>query len=170
MSELHHRTRDIAPLPELTKIKNPVTGELRVNLPVHEVYQYLSDFELKKSWNKKIKDIRWEKDKINRAGTKHLCIMEHGSMKIETFRPDGEGHKMVYGEKTSSIPLVKEVATYYYLDSDSDTTNIKIELHYIPGVFPGRFLKSYIRKRMERAVNDFINSFPAQDHPEITGT
>ncbi len=170
MSELHHRTRDIAPLPELPKIKNPVTGELRVNLPVHEVYQYLSDFELKKSWNKKIKDIRWEKDKINRAGTKHLCIMEHGSMKIETFRPDGEGHKMVYGEKTSSIPLVKEVATYYYLDSDSDTTNIKIELHYIPGVFPGRFLKSYIRKRMERAVNDFINSFPAQDHPEITGT
>jgi hypothetical protein len=159
-AKLHSRIKDIGPLPPSARTKNPVIGKLKVNMPVQEVYQYLSDFELKKVWDKKILDIRYEKDRINRTGTKHVCILQHGTMKIETVRPDPGAHNIVYGEKTSSMPFIREMASYYFLDSDGTTTDIKIEIHYVLIPIIGKLMKPFIKRKMERMVRDFITSFP----------
>ncbi len=160
LSKLHNQIKDPDPLPDSLRMRNPVFGELTVHMSVLEAYQYLSDFELKKVWDKNIKDIRYDKEKINRAGTKHVCVLEHGAMKMETVRPTLKGEKLVFGEKTSSFPLVKEMVSYYILSSNGTFTNIRMEIHYVLASFFGKLFEPIIRNRMEKMKQHFLTSFP----------
>jgi len=160
LSKLHNQVKDPGPLPDSIRMNNPIFGELTVDMSVQEAYQYLSDFEQKKKCDKNIKDIRYDKNKINRAGTKHICVLEYGTMKIETVRPALKEKELVYGERTSSFPLVKDMVTYYILNSDGALTNIRMEIHYVLTPFFGKLFEPIIRNRMRKIKQHFLTSFP----------
>ena len=43
--------------------------------------------------------IQYDKDRVNRVGTKHLCVVDDELISFETTSADFGADKLVYGEK-----------------------------------------------------------------------
>jgi hypothetical protein len=141
------------------KIKNPVVKEGYINKPVNDVYEVVTNFEYRLKWNKRIKDINYGKNKVNRVGTKHRCVIGSQNINIETVSNDFGENMLVYGERivrarVLKIPLVKEFIIYYILSEEGKGTNIKLEVHYLHYKFFCVFLtplfKHLMRKNIEK--------------------
>jgi hypothetical protein len=144
-------------LPE--KMKNPVFKEQVFDIPLMQAYEYLSDFELKRLWNEDVKDFRYERGKVNRIGTKHICVFEKGQAEFESVTNDfGEGN-LVYGEKLLKFPLAREFSFYYILSPIGEKTKIRLEVHYKPLPVIGWLLKPVINMNIKKLIGKFSISF-----------
>ena len=144
-------------LPE--KMKNPIANEYVFDLSVYDAYEYLSNFEFKKKWNEGITDFKYDKGKVNRIGTKHICVFDKGTAEFESVTNDfGEG-KLVYGEKLMKFPLGKDFIFYYILTEQEEKTKIRTEIHYKPLPLIGWLVKPIITLNFKKINQNFINSF-----------
>jgi hypothetical protein len=159
LNDLHKAVIDPPPIKLQEKTNNPVVIEQTFDLPLMQAYEYLSDFELKKMWNKGVKEYKYDKGKINRLGTKHICVFEKGIAQFESVTNDfGEGN-LVYGEKLLNFPLAKNLTVYFILTADKNRTHIRVETHYKPLPIIGWIFKPLINMNINRINQNFINSF-----------
>ena len=144
-------------LPE--KMKDPIVHEHTFDLSLMEAYEYLSNFDLKKQWNEGITDFKYDKGKVNRVGTKHICVFEKGTAEFESVTNDfGEGN-LVYGEKLKNFPLARDITFYFILSPVEDKTKIRTEIHYKPFPLVGWLLKPVILLNVKKINQIFIKSF-----------
>ncbi|NER13270.1 DUF2652 domain-containing protein [Leptobacterium flavescens] len=137
----------VAPIPEdIPKHKIYDVTEI-VNVPVLDLYEVISNFDYRLLWNKEIDYIEYEKNKVNRAGTKHQCLVS-----IETVtKKAGEG-QLVYGENTKDIPLMKEMSIFYILEeTEKGKTKLNIEV-FADFKILGFLLKPFIVKKLQKRV------------------
>jgi hypothetical protein len=140
-------------------MKNPISVEQVFDLSLMESYEYLSNFELKKIWNDDVSDFKYEKGKLNRMGTRHICVFEKGAAEFETVKNDFGDGNLVYGEKLLNFPLAKDFAIYFILTPDQDRTKIRLETHYKPLPVIGWLFKPIINMNIKKINQKFINSF-----------
>lgn len=141
------------------KVKKPVVEEHVFDLSLMEAYEYLSNFDLKKKWNKNVSEFKYEKGKINRIGTKHICVFERGKAEFESVTNNfGEGN-LVYGEKLLKFPLAKDFIIYFILSPQEHKTKIRTEFHYTPFPIFGWILKPIINLNIKKINRNFIHSF-----------
>ena len=159
LSDWHQFISDPPAAEKGKKSSNPIVSEHTFEIPIMDAYAYLSDFELKKIWNDEIDEFRYEEGKVNRVGTKHICVFDKGTAEFETVTSDfGEG-KIVYGEKLLTFPLAKDFTFYFILTPDRDKTKIRMEIHYqVLPVF-GWIFKPIIKMNIKKIYQKFITSF-----------
>ncbi len=168
LKDLYSEVNDPPPVKLPEKMKDPVVAEHVFDLPLMEVYEYLSDFELKQIWNEGVTEFKYEKGKINRIGTKHICVFEKGKAQFESVTNDFGRGNLVYGEKLLNFPLAKDLAVYFILTPINDRTNIRIETHYKPLPVFGWIFKPFINMNIKKINQNFINSFSKLKRKEIT--
>lgn len=145
------------PIPIGAKIDNPLVREMFIAKPVEEVFELVSNFDYRLSWNDGVDELKYDKDRINRMGTTHSCVVNSRLIDFETISTDFGDNKLVYGERTDSIPLFKEVTQYYILESDNDGTKLRIEMHPKPPggiawlVYP--FVRGFFGRQLQKALN-----------------
>lgn len=159
LGELHREVIDPPPFMLPDKMKNPITVEHVFDLSLMESYEYLSNFELKKTWNDGVSDFKYEKGKLNRMGTRHICVFEKGTAEFETVKNDFGDGNLVYGEKLLNFPLAKDFAVYFILTPVQDRTKIRLETHYSPLPMIGWLFKPIINMNIKKINQKFINSF-----------
>ena len=62
-------------------------------IPVHpqSLFELVSNLEYRKKWTHGIKKFIYKKDRVNRAGTSHVCVLNTGTVKVDSFnRKKGE--------------------------------------------------------------------------------
>jgi hypothetical protein len=159
LTDLHKEVPDPPPLQLPKKMQSPICNEHLFNIGPMEAYEYLSNFELKKRWNKDVSKFEYEHNKVNRVGTKHTCLFERGSADFVSTKNDfGEGN-LVYGETLLNFPLTKELTTYFILSPVEDKTKIRIETHYQPVPLVGWLMRPFIKMLMNKVNRKFIESF-----------
>lgn len=141
------------------KMKNPITHEHIFDLSPSEAYEYLSNFELKLKWNTGINEFKYEKGKVNRIGTKHICVFERGKAEFESVTNDFGDENLVYGEKLLKFPLANDFTFYFILKPFEDKTKIRTEIHYRPFPVVGWLLKPIIGMNIKKINQNFIKSF-----------
>ena len=147
------------PVVRQAKMKNPLVKEQVFDLPIMDAYAYLSDFELKKTWNDDIKEFRYEKGKVTRVGTKHVCVFDSGTANIESVTNDfGEG-KLVYGERILKFPLARDFTIYFILTPQGEKSLIRIEAHYQPLPIIGWILQPIIGMNIKKVYQKLTISF-----------
>ena len=159
LSSLHDQVSDPQPVRLPAKMKNPIIEEHVFDLPLMEAYEYLANFDLKQKWNKDVREFKYEKDKINRIGTKHICVFEKGKAEFESVTNDFENGNIVYGEKLLKFPLANDFTFYFILSPREEKTNIRVEIHYKPFPVIGWLLKPIINMNIKRINRNFIDSF-----------
>ena len=159
LSNLWDQVPDPPPVILPAKMKNPVVEEHVVNLSLMEAYEYLSNFDLKKKWNKNVSEFKYEEGKINRIGTKHICVFERGKAQFESVTNDFGSAKLVYGEKMLKFPLANDFTFYFILSPVEEKTKIRIEIHYKPFPIIGWLLKPIINMNIKKINRNFITSF-----------
>ena len=159
LAGLYSEVPDPPPIKYPSKMKNPITFEHVFDLSMLEAYEYLSNFELKQKWNRGISEFKYERGKVNRVGTKHICVFDKGAAEIESVTNDfGEGN-LVYGEKPVKFPLAKDFTIYFILSDADGKTRIRTEIHYRPLKLIGWLFKPLISLNVKKINQNFINSF-----------
>lgn len=123
--------------------------EKDIAAPINVIYELISNFKYRKSWDKSLTRIQFDVAKVNRVSTKHNCII--GNRKI-AFETSGHLHfkaDEVYAEKTSDIPMTSSYHYYILLDSLNDKqTRVKV-LNFVEMDWLGRIFKNKVSNRIK---------------------
>lgn len=140
--------------PKLTS--NPVVREIYIDRPIYQVFEVVTNLDLRLTWNKGVKELEYEEGKINRSGTKHRCLFDSGFADFETITNDYGEEKLVYGERLNSIPIAKEVSTYYILNQEGSGTRVRLEIHIVPLPFIGWLFSFFLKMRVTKTFETLI--------------
>jgi hypothetical protein len=145
------------------KIKNPIFIEGFIKRTVDVVFEVVTNFEYRLKWNKDIDKIIYDKEKVNRIGTKHRCVIGSQNLDIETVGNNFGDDKLVFGERIVkarmySIPVVKEFTVYYIISKDRGGTNLRIEVHFISFRILCIFITPLFKSFMKKNINKLFNS------------
>jgi hypothetical protein len=119
---------------------NPVIFSGLIKRPIDEVYEKLINLDHRHKWQAGINDLIYEKNRVNRVGTKHICIYNSNQIEFETVRRKGENRTMIYGEKMQHVFFNRAINIYYTLENRNNETWIKIEIHFEPKPMWGQLL------------------------------
>jgi hypothetical protein len=146
--------RDLLPEPAsprvFPKMKRPIEYQVDIDRPAAEVFELVSNLDLRLMWNRGVNDIRYEKNRMNRVGTKHLCVIGGNLIEFETITDDFGKDRRVYGEHIPNNPLVDDFACYYIVTEEGGGSRVSFELHYRPKPFPRNFLAPLLRRRFAK--------------------
>ena len=159
LEELLKEVPDPIPVSLPEKMKDPIISEHVFDLPLLQAYEYLSNFELKEKWSDGVTEFQYEQGKVNRVGTKHICVFEKGSAEFESVTNDFGADKLVYGERIVKFPLAREITFYFILSDEGAKTRIRTEVHFKPPPIIGWILRPIILMNIKKINQNFINSF-----------
>lgn len=113
------------------KIKDPIRYSHHLNHNVGTVFEAISNYEYRAAPHEKIKEIQWDDTKVNRVGTRHLCVFHKGNpSEQETVLGDFGPDKLVMGERmVKPPPFCKDVITYTILEEKDGGTDVTVEFH-----------------------------------------
>jgi hypothetical protein len=158
LTYLNSEVEDPPPAPKGKRIKNPLRFETTIYRKAHEVYEIISNLDYRLSWNKGIEELHYEQNRVNRAGTRHVCLIGDQNIEFETVRSDfGEG-KLVYGETLLRFSLARDLSVYFILEPVKDHTKLVLEVHFRSLPVLGWLLLPLLRRRF-RSV--FAENLPA---------
>lgn len=149
-------------LEESLKVNTPIRLKTQINLSIQETYELLSNFEYRLAWNENVNELKYEKNQINRVGTRHHCVVDKNLIAFETVTADFGSQRIVYGEKIiSKIPGIKKLVNYFILESNEKGTKLCIELHYkiIPVI--GHLILPILKRKMKQNLQKALYSFKA---------
>ena len=156
LSGLKKNIDRVEPMHIIPHDSEPITFEGVIEQSFDIVFEVISNLEFRMLWNKDIRELKYDKNKINRAGMKHVCVFSGSRVEIETVRKDSGDNKLIYGEKINDAPIVKEITFYYILENLMDTTKVKIEIYLNPSSFLGKVLMPFAKINAKKiAANNF---------------
>ncbi len=138
-------------IPRIKKTSDPISFEGMIEQSVDVVYEVISNLDYRLQWSEGINELKYDKDRVNRIGTKHVCVFNSGTAEFETIRSDFDKDTVVYGEKINNFPLAKDLSLYYILSKSDEECKIRIEIHYNPNLI-GKIARPFIRRRLNKTA------------------
>ncbi|MCP5047943.1 MAG: DUF2652 domain-containing protein [bacterium] len=138
------------------KAPPPVVKEAFIQRPMDQLYEIVSDLEIRAKWVKGVDRIDHDKGKKNHIGAKHVCVIDSRELKFETVVTDNDKNRRIYGERLVNAPLLKEMIIYYIFESSGTGTNLRIEYHFFPLPLFGWLLKPLLRKGIAKNIGKTI--------------
>lgn len=158
-SDLNHLLDEVPPIPELkknAKAPKPVVVEGFIDANPADVYELISNLNLRELWNKKVDRLEYDKDRVNRIGEKHLCVVDGKNIEFETVSNDFGEDTWVYGEVTKDVPIAKTMTNYFILKKVEEKTLLRIETHFKPLPIIGFLLAPMMRKAILKEFGQTI--------------
>lgn len=157
LQPLHQWVEDPPPPPLQKKVKNPITDRIFIKIPVETVFEKLTNFNYRLEWNKGVEKLEYEKNRVNRIGTRHRCVI--GRNQILNFETTsnhfGEG-KMVYGENILDLPAAKQAAFYYILATQNGGTMVSAEIHIHPKPVIGWIMLPVLKSKFRKNIRTLL--------------
>lgn len=159
LEELKSQIPDEKPAPH-----NPPKTKLfeisdTIEHPILDLYEIISNFEIRTLWTKGVDRLEYDKNRINRHGDKHNCLLSDGSkLQPETIKIATKPNELVYGEQTSDIPMLKRFAIYQNLKEQSATaTKLTTEI-YVDFKPIGYLMRPLITSKFQKGIKQNIES------------
>jgi hypothetical protein len=121
------------------------------------IYKVLSDLSYRHLWDKDAKRIEYDSNKINRSGFEHNCVLNTGSLKLQTLgerKPD----TYVFGERTTDMMFTKEFMYLINLDKvDEKTTSLTLSF-FITWTKIGHMMKNTMLTKVKKIWNQKLET------------
>ncbi|WP_353777121.1 DUF2652 domain-containing protein [Winogradskyella sp. 3972H.M.0a.05] len=157
LDSLKLKLPEVPPIPDDVP-KHKVFDQTEViELPILDLYEVISNFDYRLLWTKGIDRLEYEKNKVNRAGQKHKCLINKNQEVLQTtVKKKVEKNQMVYGESTQEIPFTKRVNIYYVLE-ELDNGKTKINIEIFADLKPiGFIMKPFMKKNFRKVISENI--------------
>jgi hypothetical protein len=158
LKALKEHAHKIEPIQLIPQDSNPIVLEGVIHKPVDYVFEILSNLDYRLQWSKGIKELVYDKNRVNRAGTKHICIFSGSQVEIETLKKDAGNNKIVYGERVVDAPIINDISFYYILESIENFTKVKIEIFLHSDSFIQKMLLPFIKMNTKNFSRKSFNS------------
>ncbi|MEM6718226.1 MAG: DUF2652 domain-containing protein [Bacteroidota bacterium] len=151
---------EIPLIPENVPKHNLYSEEASINMPILELYEIISNFDYRLLWSKGIDKVEYEKNRVNRVGDKHKCLIDKKEIHPTTVTKKVAKNQLVYGESTTEIPFTKKLNIYYVLTPENDQkTRLRIEVFvdFKPfGIVLKRLMKKNFKKVIPKNIKELI--------------
>ncbi|MEM1136237.1 MAG: DUF2652 domain-containing protein [Bacteroidota bacterium] len=159
-SSLNILKRNLSPITSLNnlkKINKPIVVSSSLPCKYDEVFESIANLDRRAKWQKSVDALKYDRKAMNRVGSSHICVIGNNEIEIETLSKESDKNKIVFGEKTKYIPLVREMSTYYIIESQSENqSKIYIEVHYVPHPIIGKLIFPIFRKIMKKNLDTLL--------------
>jgi Protein of unknown function (DUF2652) len=129
-----------------------------VNQTPQDLFEFVSNLENRFKFNKGPEKIEYQKDRVNRVGTKHICVVNNKDVEFETVTKDFGKNKLVYGELTHDFPIIKDMVTYFVIEPEGENSKLTIEGHPQNPSFFSKIalfvLNGFIAKTIKKMIVD----------------
>lgn len=93
------------------------------------IYTILSDLSFRHLWDKDAKRIEYDKYKINRTGFEHNCVLDTGTLKLQTLG-ERKADTYIFGERTTNMIFTNEFMYLINLTKqDDNSTSLNLSLY-----------------------------------------
>lgn len=156
LSDYKKELPEVSLIPYNVPKHNLYSEEATINMPILELYEIISNFDYRLLWSKGIDKVEYEKNRVNRVGDKHKCLIDKNVLNPTTVTKKVEKNQLVYGESTTELPFTKKLNIYYVLTPESDQkTRLRIEVFVDFKPF-GILLKRLMKKNFQKVIPENI--------------
>jgi hypothetical protein len=135
---------------------------ITINIPVppNSLFELVSNLDYRMHWTNGINQLKYKKDRINRAGTQHVCVLDTGSINIESFADRSIKDKLVLGEKTLDPPFADSLSTIYTVtkDESGEGSNLTLESSIEGKGFLHKITKPFFLMKFKKVLNKTVHS------------
>ena len=146
-----------APSPIFERINNPVRIDGLIDMSIIQMYELISNLDLRLKWNAGIDKLNYMKDRVNRVGTRHQCVVQGDLIDFETIVADFGENTLVYGEQVDNNPLVDRFALFWIMTEHDDQTHLAMEMHYHLKPFPLNMIGFFFRWNAARQMKGIFS-------------
>lgn len=156
LNELKKNVDQVVPIQIIPQDSDPLTFKGVIEQSSDIVFEVISNLDYRLFWNKGIKELYYDRNKINRAGMKHVCVFSGSQVEIETLKSDNREGELIYGERINDAPLVKDIATYFILEKQNGSTVVKVRIYFNPPSFLGRLLLPIVKMNVKKVFRNSL--------------
>ena len=168
LAPLRENLPELPPVAPLTRTQHPLVEQTKIQRPVDDVYNIISNLDLRHLWNEGVDDFLYDKDRVNRIGTKHYCVINNRQLELETVGDTTNENRQVYGEISPHFPLMKKITNYFILEPDQEETQITAEIHLEPIPFVGWLVKPLAKRLLKKGLAKTIQNIKRiAEHKEL---
>lgn len=128
-----------------------------IKIPANDLYEVISNFDYRLLWVKGVDKMEYDKNKVNRIGEKHKCLINKNTNVLQTtVSKTVKSNQLVYGESTTNVPFTKRMNNYFILEEtiNGDTRlNIQVYADFRPF---GIIMKPLIKKSIKKIITENI--------------
>ena len=151
---------EIKPIPDDVPKHKLFDSTETIQTPVLDLYEVISNFDYRLLWVKGVDKLEYEKNKVNRSGLKHQCLINKKHVEQTTIKKNVAPNQLVYGESTKEIPFTKRVHVYYILEEIKNgytRLNIEVFADFKPlGILMKPIMKKNFRKIISENIKELI--------------
>lgn len=138
--------------PELERVARPIVAEGPIDREPTLLFELIANLDLRLQWNRGIDDLEYERERVNRVGTLHRCVIGGSPVAFETVTGDYGDGKRVYGERLLDSPFLRFLHIFYVVTPEGSGSHLRIEAHLAPQHFPRGLLAVPFRFRLGRIL------------------
>lgn len=139
------------------------------------LFELVSNYSYRQHWVRGVDDFGYNENEATRLGTEHTCVINGRTLDFVAITKDVDEGRLVYGEKTTSMPQVDELYQFIIIDRISDTRCSLLNQFYwkinspLKETVLSLVLKPRIRKNSHKSLKllaDLVESTKRQVHLE----
>jgi hypothetical protein len=157
MSQLRSEVSRIPKFP-VTKSKVELLKlTIDIATPTDDLYEITCNFAYRQLWKKGLDSISYDKNKINRGGSTHLCVINGDVLEFETLDTDNQNKPLIYAERTKSVPFTNQLDNFYVFTETETGTNIELTLYATFKKYRGwakYLLRIFLKKNILKGLKD----------------
>ena len=82
-------------------------------ISANRLMEYITNYNYRHYWVKGVDKFEYNENEVTRLGTEHLCVINGKHLNFVTVTKEVEKGQLIYGEMTTSPPLVDAVYRFY---------------------------------------------------------
>lgn len=158
LEPLKQEIPEVAAPPALRKSDNPVKRSFYLDAELTAVYLHVFDLGLRQKWNKGIRKLDFDEEKVHRLGTTHLCHLDTGMLQFQTVQVEAGPDEKVLAERSGPQPMLKSADFVFRFKASGNGTDVSIEAHP-EFTFLGNLLAPFVRPFLKKTLRELQKGF-----------
>lgn len=156
LSHLKEKLPEVELIPDNVPKYRLFKKTFKVKTSALELYEIISNFDYRLLWTKGIDKLEYEKNRVNRIGLKHKCLINNKEVEQITVTKKAKENQLVYGESTTQIPFIKQANSYFILEETQNGVTIFSIEFYVNFKPLGFLMKPILKKNFKKIITGNI--------------
>ncbi len=137
-------------------VSNPVKFRIEINKDIDFVHRFLVSLKHRKEWSTQLVDFIYDKDKVDRIGSKHDCVLPDNIVHISSVANNYGKDHITYAERAEKIGIIPESFHIFTLNKLTENSCELLAEHHIKLFFPlNLIIKSKLKKGIVTGMKEF---------------
>jgi len=161
-SEIDNESLKLSPFaqPRNTDLASESCLTMKKEYPIsaETLLEYITNYTYRHEWIKGVDKFEYNADEVTRIGTEHTCVIGGKQFNFVTVTKNVLPNQLIYGELTTSLPIVEEFYQFYIITPITASSSIlDIEISWkARSLIKKLIISLYAKKIFKRNTKDAL--------------